>query len=327
MAYTPTAQMTQMPSYWDQLAQQNMQRGAQGGGAAMTPSQLQAAVTGDASAYYNNMLAQYNANRQYGLQENAQAFNQSIKTQEMAASDKIANRSFAGQVAGASLYGLMNYDKIAGGISKGYNAITGTGAESEMFPAGATDMTATAYDPALEFEAQNAVQGFTEYGAGSGATAYGASNVMADGMMSGAVDAGWSTTGTMAAGSEIGAMSAIPGIGVAMAGTAALGMGVVEGLKGFDRMVWGAPDTIQDHPTEEIIKNYNSGNFGSGGVAPIWNELQRRGATQGLKPPSQQQMEGSYVNWADQESVERYQQKYTTQIAQHFDSPLFDIGV
>jgi hypothetical protein len=96
----------------------------------------------------------------------------------------------------------------------------------------------------------------------------------------------------------------IPGIGQAMLAGKAIGDLAVWGIPKLDRMISGPSRYLQEIPTAEIVAGYNKGpeGWGAGGVAPVWAELQRRGATTGLTPPTQQQIDDSYKNWADQGS-------------------------
>lgn len=268
---------------------------------------------GELSAYYSaydKFRARDLAQKQMD-QQNTQFYSSQANTN--ANLDKqIANTNMnmdkqLGVQENSAKYGTLGQLAVAGGMLAGGNNLWSgaKGAYNWMFPDVGIDPL-TASEGMLPAKAaslyggtpESMYSGITQAGYDTGALAYdpslyGGSAATAGGtgmasgfapgaapMGYGAMDAGAGAASGMGAG--MGFMNALPGIGTAMAGTAALGMGVVEGIKGLDRLIWGAPHTIQDDPTEKLLASYkeNPSNI------PVYNELLNRGVQFGTPPPA-----------------------------------------
>lgn len=121
-------------------------------------------------------------------------------------------------------------------------------------------------------------------------------------MGSGAMDAGASMPAAAAAtgAGELGAMGAALEAGPFFAATYGINELMNKAiLPGITRAIFGPDRFLQEIPTAEIITNYKNGDFGAGGVAPVWYELQRRGATTGLTPPTGRQLEASTAGYGN----------------------------
>jgi hypothetical protein len=199
-----------------------------------------------------------------------------------------------------------------GGVSAGAGVTMGSFMELEAASMLAEAPVASYSLTATEAAIEAGIAAGADVGAGVGASSASAAAIQSSidagiaaggnvGMGTGATALGAEATG-LATLSQLGA--ALPGIGATMVGTAVVAMVAVEGIKALDRLIWGPSRTLQDTPTAEIVSGWNQGpqGWGAGGAAPVWNELQRRGATEGLTPPTAEQIAASYTNWADQGS-------------------------